>query len=251
MIVIVASRYDAIAGTLRQCWQSHDARLLTAGDLSKPGWRFFPDDMSSSTAIIQGQEVGVREIGGVLTRLTCVPEQELGHIVAADRPYVAVEMTAFLLAWLISVPCHVLNRPTPTGLCGPAWRKEQWTYAAARAGLLVSAVQRQVSFGPHRTMDDPAANVARITVVGKRCLGEGHATLALQARRLAEASGVDLLAVDFSSPEPGALFIGAHPFPDLTDNEVTHAVLEYFCSVGAARGYATPSGPAGPLPQRI
>jgi hypothetical protein len=237
MIVIIASRHDTVASALLQCWKSHDVRLLTPEDLSCTGWRYFPDNVYSSTAVIGGQEVASREISGVLTRLGGIPQQELGHIVAADRAYVAVEMTAFLLEWLTSFPGSVLNRPTPTCLSGPAWRREQWAYAAAGVGIPVSPVERRECFGCHRVVTESTANIVTITVVGKRCIGEAHTTLAQQAQHLAAAAGVDLLSVDFNSPQPGALFLSANPFPNLTDNEIACAVLKY---LQEERGHAKP-----------
>ncbi|MBH8561618.1 hypothetical protein I8748_05400 [Nostoc sp. CENA67] len=237
MIVIIASRHDAVASALLQRWKSHNVRLLTAEDLSTTGWRYFPHDVYSSTAVIGGQEVAAQEISGVLTRLSGVPQQELGHIIAADRAYVAVEMTAFLLAWLTSFSGPVLNRPTPTCLSGPGWRREQWTYAAARVGIPISPVERREYFGRHQAVKESAANIVTITVVGKRCIGEGHTTLAQQAQRLAATAGTNLLSVDFSSSKPGALFVSANPFPNLADDEVAHAILKYFQE---ERDYATP-----------
>ena len=244
MIVILASRDDTMASTLRRCWPALDVKLLTPQDLSRRGWCYRPDEVCSSTVSIEGEVVGMREIHGVLTRLAGVPEQDLGHIVATDRTYVAAEMTAFLLAWLVSMPCPVLNRPTPACLSGPNWRPEQWTHAAARVGIPVSPVRRRECFGTSHVPAAPATHGATVTVVGQRCFGAGHETLGLQARRLAAAAGVELLAVDFSSPERGASFVGAHSFPDVTAKEVSQAVIDYFQEeVGHAQPAHHPGAP--------
>ena len=227
MIVIIASRYDEVARALARRWQAYDARLLTVQDLSVRGWRYVPDDFTSSTVVIEGKEVASEEISGVLTRLSSVPEQELSHIVPADRSYVAVEMMAFLVAWLSGLPCPVLNRPTPACLSGPNWRPEQWRYTAAKIGIPVCPVQRRHRASAQNTTTEPVANVATMTVVGKRCIGEAHEALAIQARRLAAAADVDLLSVNFSSTEPGAFLVGAQPWPDVAVDEVADAVLDY------------------------
>ena len=107
MLVVVASRYDEAARSLVDRWANQEARLLTCEDLSVVGWRYSmsgKDEVSSSlldsTAVVDGQVVAVEEISGVLTRLPCVFEQELLHIVPDDRAYIASEMNAFLISWL-------------------------------------------------------------------------------------------------------------------------------------------------------
>jgi len=107
MLVVVASHYDEAARSLVDRWANQEARLLTCEDLSVVGWRYSmsgKDEVSSSlldsTAVVDGQVVGVEEISGVLTRLPCVFEQELLHIVPDDRAYIASEMNAFLISWL-------------------------------------------------------------------------------------------------------------------------------------------------------
>jgi hypothetical protein len=67
-----------------------------------------------------------------------------------------------------------------------------------------------------------------VTVVGDRCFGCVDKVLQLQARRLAEAAHVDLLGVQFSSPEADASFVGATLWPEVTDDGIADAILEYF-----------------------
>jgi hypothetical protein len=203
VLVIVASRHDGVARRLADHWAAHEALLLTCEDLSIAGWRHPVGAAGRSTAVVGGRVVAVEEITGVLTRRPYVAEHELEHIVPADRTYVASEMTAFLLSWLSSLECPVLNQPTPSGLSGPNWWPEQWTYAAARFGLPVRPVRRRAV--PHDDARDAAdPSPLSVTVVGERCLGPVHPELADQARRFARAVGVDLLALRFSGPEPGA-----------------------------------------------
>src|SRR5437899_8192349 len=113
MIVIVANRQDEVAAWLADRWQSSGPVLLTSADLSASGWRHYLPPSRRSRAMIAARSVVPEAITGVLTRIPCVYEQELGHIVPEDRSYVASEMTAFLLAWLSSLTCPVLNSPTP------------------------------------------------------------------------------------------------------------------------------------------
>lgn len=175
----------------------------------------------------------VGDIAGVLVRLPCVYSHELLHITPADRDYVAAEMTAFLLSWLSTLACPVLNYPTPTCLGGPYWRPEQWTYAAACAGIPVTSTRRQVylsasltSVASEMVQFDPAASNLCVTVIGDRCVGNADGTLRRYARHLAEAAGVGLLTVRFIDDSLGLRFADANPWPTL-DDAVGEAVLAH------------------------
>jgi hypothetical protein len=51
--------------------------------------------------------------------------------------------------------------------------------------------------------------------------------LAANARRLARAAGVGLLAVYFDADDKAASLTGANLWPELTEDEVIDAVLDY------------------------
>jgi hypothetical protein len=233
MIVIVANRWDRTAKAWATRWTRYGTGVLTAQDLSAAGWRQRLSQLESGTAVIEGKLVPQREITGVLTLLPCVTERELVDIAPEDRPYVATEMTAFLLFWLSNLKCPVLNRPTPMCLSGPYWRREKWLSVAAQAGIPVQAFRRRAVPGSSAEEDAvPAATI--VIVAGKSVIGEADPELQLQARRLAELAGVGLLAVHFSSPEHDARFVTASTFPNLSDDRAAEAVLEYL-RAGPAR----------------
>lgn len=224
MIVIFASRFDKSASSLAERWKNYDASLLTCEDLSVTGWRHFLRAEDSDFAVVSGQIVAVSEIDGVLIRWPGVFAPELIQIAAHDRDYVANEMLAFLVSWFSSLTCPVINKPTPVNLTGPAWRLEQWTYAAARLGIPVNPSRRRVSMD---VIDiEPATKpAATVTVVGDRCFGSVEPALLEQSRQLAHAADVSLINVGFSGPEIGSVLVGVDLVPDLTD-ETTDAVLE-------------------------
>jgi len=226
VIVIFASSYDTSAASLAAKWAANNASLLTCDDLSRAGWRHYLGSQDTSAAVISARVVPVEEIEGVLIRWPGVFSQELTQIDEADRNYVAGEMTAFLISWLTTLNCPVINTPTPLNLTGPAWRSEQWTYAASRLGIPVHTVNRHVSNEANQQpAEDVFSNPAGVTVVGERCFGNVDQDLFRQARALAHAANVSLLKVYFSGPEPGAVFAGTDLIPELTD-EVADAVLE-------------------------
>src|SRR5712691_9521340 len=108
MLVVLASRSDESARAL-VAWAGHPVSLLTPADLSRAGWQYRSCCRHVGTAVIHGQVVPVGEIDGVLTRLPSVSENDLTDIAAEDRAYAAVEMSAFLLAWLAGLRCPVVN----------------------------------------------------------------------------------------------------------------------------------------------
>ena len=230
MIVILASRQDAIAQSLAARWSAEDAAdvaLVTPEGLSRPGWRHYPGAPESSSAPLGGREVGECEITGVLSRMWGVGEFDLPHIVPEDRGYVGMEMSAFITSWLYGLPCPVLNRPTPTCPTGLNWREEEWTHRAASLGIPVRTIRRRLALDaePEPPHDFGAASV--VTVVGRRCLGAAHESLKAHALKLAAASGTDLMDVYFSGDGADAQFLGVGLWPDVSAPSVADALLEH------------------------
>jgi hypothetical protein len=155
-----------------------------------------------------------REITGVLTRTPWVTRHELPQIEEADRDYVAAEIYAFLLSWLASLNCPVVNRPMPGRLAGPSWAERQWLAAAGSAGLKVSPRTGELR-----------GRVVVVTVVGRQCFGEASPELHAGSLRLAALAQVELLGVHFDGSDSDALFVGANPFPPLDDIRVQNALF--------------------------
>jgi hypothetical protein len=213
VIVVVAS------------WGADRAMVLTPRDLSVSGWRQYTPAERPSVAVIAGRKIPIREILGVITCLPRVTELELLHIAADDRGYVAAEMTAFLLAWLTALPCPVMNRPSPMSLVGPFWRREQWAAFAARAGLPVSPISRQVSL--EHVGGSGIPSTVPVTVVGSRVAGNAHRRVLDGVRRLAGAAGVEILTVEVSEAGQAGAFVSAEPAPDLSRNQTADQILEH------------------------
>jgi hypothetical protein len=227
MLVIVASRHDREAISLARCWAADGARLLSAEDLSQPGWRFYTDAPDKSVAVIGGTATPCREIAGVLIRRPCIIEAELAHIHSADRHYVAAEMNAFLFAWLVSLTCPMLNRPRDFYLLGPPWRPEQWIHAAAALGIATAPIRRTV---PANREDLSAARPVQVIVVAGRCFGADAARFASEATSLAAFVGAGLLGVIFENK--GGALIGATLRPELSDPAVRNALRDYLAGSG-------------------
>jgi hypothetical protein len=203
MIIIVANRWDKTPRSVASDWAPCPVAVLTPQDLSVGGWRQRLSGSDRGTVVAEGQLVPEAEISSVLTLLPCVFEAELGEIAPEDRRYVAAEMTAFLLSWLSRLDCTVLNRPTPTCLSGPYWRREKWVHAAAQAGIPVHPARRQAVPSGSSAEAENLLGSAIVTVIGERVIGEVDSALRRQARCLAVLAGVEY--VRYASPAPNAV----------------------------------------------
>jgi hypothetical protein len=227
-VIVIASRGDRVAREFAERYAAAGVRLMTPKDLSVTGWRHRPALIHTSTAVAAGQPLARGDITGVITRLAFVAEYDLDHIVPADRTYVAAEMTALLRCWLAELPCPILNPPTPNCLSGPYWSHAKWVFTAGRLGLPITPVcQRLTRSTAMAALSEVQTTALPVTVVGSRCFGEAHPTLGQQARRLADAAGVDLLTVYFSGSEAGSRFVRADLWPDITQGEVERALFTY------------------------
>jgi hypothetical protein len=238
MFVVLAYAHDAGARALVQRWcaDGDDAALLTCADLSRPGWRY-TGGMAHGQAVIDGQLIATREIRAVVTRIPAVGEAELGHVHEDDRRYAAAEMQAFLLAWLMSLECPVLNRPTPSNLGGPLWSTAQWVRLARRLGLAAQPVRQRlvyppgVSYGTECRIDP---NAIFVDVVGERAFlvgGRGpranEHSLAQAAIALARNAGVELLRVYFvHGTEQTPVFLEAALWIDIATESVAEALID-------------------------
>lgn len=241
MIVVLASAHDTKARAIVAAWAPAGARLCTPADLSTPGWRQCVGEPNDAIAVIGGEHVPAAAITGVLTRIPAVAANELTHIAAADRTYVASEMTAFLIAFLAALPCPMLNRPTAGALSGPAWRQEQWLRAAVRCGIPVLPRYRAMrlghgSSGLHDRVEHAVEAAIEVTVVGYRVFGAPEVLLADWARALAAAGGVGALRLGFAQRASGGHALAwVDPAPELVSRDRLDAARD-FLTGAVARG---------------
>jgi hypothetical protein len=228
MIVVVASRHDQSAKTFVTKQSDRCVGLLTCEDLSTTGWQYYLNNIDASRAVVSGEIVSCAHIKGVLTRRPAIIKEELQHIEPEDRQYVAAEMHAFLLAWLSSLRCPVINLPAGTSLSGPQWRPEQWTSFVARLDIPVMPWRRRESLTAGMTATQVTANNVEVVVVGDRWFGNVTTALGKQSVRIAQAAGVSFLSLTYSSPDEQAVFLQASLWPTLDNEEVVTALFDYF-----------------------
>jgi hypothetical protein len=199
--------------------------LVTADALSLADlWehRIAGDTASIRVRLGDGRSFDDGALRGVLNRLYSVPTWHWRAAAQVDQEYVQQELIAFFLSWLNALPCPVLNRPTPQGLCG-RWRSEpEWVCLAQRSGLPV-APYRASSFdridemrGEKRLLAPGAQTRTIIVVDGTVTTTSAPDDVKEACMRFAKEAGTELLGLDFVEGAAGPwTFVGANPMPDL------------------------------------
>jgi hypothetical protein len=228
VIAVLASSFDSHARRAVEQWGADRAALLTPADLSAPGWRHDPAGGMRGTCVIDGRRLPVAGIMCVIVCLSTVVQDEVLAVRPSDRAFVAAEMSAFLLSWLSTLKCPVINRPTSTSLSGPGWRPEQWTHYAAKCGLRIRPALRRVPDDTTSVLACPSE--VTVTLVAEKSSEPIDETLMRGALRLAAIADVELLTLRFSGSGSDALFLGAHAVPDLSSEAVRELVFDHVTS---------------------
>jgi hypothetical protein len=227
VILIVASRHDTAARVMAQKFEH--AAVITAADLSEPGWRFESGHASASVAMVGNQPISAHAITCVINRLPWISPSELVHIVIEDRAYVAAEMSAFLIAWLTELPCPVYNRPSAMCISGPGWQPAQWIYAAAAAGLKTKCVEMP------SVLDDGVATdfSTRVVAVLNGVNLNGPHELSSGLLKLAQLAKVNVFTAHFVERGNDLFFHSVNEMPDVTQKDLFEH-FEKTCVSGAA-----------------
>ena len=221
MILVIAERHDHAALWLARrlsaraagrvamvtplqlvCSTSIAHRLSTAGS-------------SSAFVLADGTRLDLDAVSGVVNRMAAMPMAHLASASAADRDYAASEWHAFLLGWLASLACPVLNPPAPEWLAGALHSSLAATQLALAAGLAVEADHAGTMAEP----DPSAERVAETTHFA--CCGQLVGPILEPAAReailsFAHAYGAPLLQVETAAGGGRRQFLRATSFPDFT-----------------------------------
>jgi hypothetical protein len=189
-VLLLARADDPIVATLRALLRD---RLLHASvaDLSGAGWRHVVGHPELATAGVRGKAYEIDRIAAVLCRIRTVVPEDLEHIDREDRAFAAVEMHAFLRAWLAHAGKRCMNEPSSTSLAGPDWHPLRWRWLAARCGIPAAPL----------TFAGETAERVTATVMGDRVVGTADDELVGYSLRIAQTVQSRLLAVQFVSHE--------------------------------------------------
>jgi len=190
-LLLIARTGDPAVQTLQRLAPRQLVHADVQG-LSRPGWQYAVGRPQDATAQAQGQTWQAGRFAAVLCRVHQVHAADLPQLHVEDRAFAAIEMSAFLRAWLAQFPGLCCNPPSAQSLTGPAWHPVHARWLAAQCGVPVAAAPAECE-GP-RFSRLPSADV---TVVGDRVLGARDPAMAAQALRLAAATACGLLELRF------------------------------------------------------
>ena len=147
MFLILANPDDRLAcrahDLLRERHGAGRVRHLTGEDLALgTRWALRQDGPSVCTRmrLADGTELSSADLTAVFNRLRFVRLPHFGAASASDQDYALMEIHAFLLSWLSSLECVVINRASPRGLAGDCRGTAEWLRLAGRAGLPARAM---------------------------------------------------------------------------------------------------------------
>ena len=227
MIIVLAYRTDARARQFVDSYPGHRARLLTSRDLSREGWQLCASSFAEGAICADGEVLPVRHIHGLISLLPVIPAEELLQIEAADRPYVAAEMNAFLTYFLHRLDCPKLNPPALGSFLGCNWRPEQWLTAAAASGFDVRPVCRSTTRKEDYSSESVAGELKVLTLVGDKLIGKTSNSLLRRARQLRRRAGTTYLQILYRETGGKPEFVTASVLPNLSDPAISEAILEY------------------------
>ena len=199
--------------------------LLTSTNLAQAvSWehRLGNDAVLTRVTLADGRHISSSDVQGALNRLLTAPSALLPLARPSEKAYASQELVSFFLSWLYSLPCPVLNRPTPQGLSGQWRHLSEWVLLSARAGLPASpyvvSADAGTGYPPFRnSLAPPGAPVRTVLVVANQVIGDSiPEAIAEGCRRLGQLSNTALLGISLAAnPEGYWTFASATPLPDL------------------------------------
>jgi hypothetical protein len=226
-----------VYAALRVRHGAKDVKLVASEELVlAPYWaqRLEDERVSTEIRLGDGTVLDSENIGVVFNRIVAITMPNFALAKKEDRDYADQEMTALYLSWLASLPCPVVNEPSPLGLSAPMRSDAEWLLLAGRAGLPVQGYHfttdprwsRTETYLPHQwrpvSGDSQAFGFERVSgtpfyrqptlyleplskswlsllVAGQRLVGTLAGLYGEHVSRLAKLANCDLLEVIFTS----------------------------------------------------
>lgn len=203
----------------------HPIELITIDMLEKDvTWehRVGSQEAFVEITLKSGLKIRSTDVRGVLNRLLWIPLTSPADVRPEDREYAMMELYAFFVSWLHSLPNLVLNRPAPQGLSGRWRHASEWFWLASKARFQMSTYRlssRDISDKADISskLELPTNPEKTVIVVDGRVVSpSAPLEISKKCIRLSKLAGISLLGVYFSAGSAGPwTFAGATPFPDL------------------------------------
>lgn len=221
---------------LKKHYGSDDVKLVSSEELIyAPHWSHQLDDTNPNSTIILANNTVLSsdEIGVVFNRLRYVVMPHFDQAKQNNREFAIMEMYGLLLSWLQSLPCPIINPPSPRGLGARTLSDIEWFYLASQAGLPVQGFAfssdprihstsgyvpywRKDEYGqdgflhlervsPHLVGRHPTfylepleENRKFVFVIGKKVIGDIGNRYSEELLKLSKVTGCDLLTIVFA-----------------------------------------------------
>jgi hypothetical protein len=268
LVLVLASPEDTTAfrvfDALRSLGDGETVRLIRGEQLAAaPYWehRLGEGEAQTRVRLADGTGLDARWIGAVFNRLQAPSLPHFYTASESDRTYAIVETSALWLSWLTSLPCGVVNPPSPGSLSGPDHALPEWLCLASQAGLPARGytfstdprVFREERYEPFRITSMPLGVAAShyervktppfprhpvcffepiderqesILIAGTRRVGRLKDRFPAELNSLRTLTGCDLLHVSFgrSATSGDWLVTGMTPFPVTNDRKSISAI---------------------------
>ncbi len=175
--------------------------------------RLETDRAQSHFDLADGSTLKFENVSGVINRFDTMPTAHLDRAEKTERDYAATELQAFLLGWLASLECPVLNPPSPEWLGGSWHSPMAAAEIAAQVGLACfpTAVCSDTTPPPENSVTPTEAHFV--------CNGRLFGPLVDSQLRdaligFAHAWGAPLVQIDMRRRSEGPAFVRASSFVD-------------------------------------
>ena len=184
------------------------ASLVTASDFNQSFKASVSvGDFSSSEIAICGTRTTPGEISGVVSTVPYFLPQEFYYVDPADREYVCVELSAFLVYFISELGCKKLNPPSTRRLSGLGMHRLEWLKAAEKCGVPVWPFHMKNGVGDPVGDPKELKHVAS-TIVGDSLVEDGAPEIiGRHMRTLSRHFAMPYLSCLFVSREGGDYFL--------------------------------------------
>lgn len=226
VIIIIAGIYDANAQKVVKDWsdKGYVVKLITTKSITSNKFTCeFGTDSKKSSVVLDGVRYDEDDIEAIVTLLPCVTSYELPFIKDEDRNYVAQEIQAFLLGFLLKFDSCVINKSTASSLIGVSWRPYKWLLEMEKIGLKVG---RNFNFTQINHEIKRLNDVKKVQIVGDKIIGTSNSDFITKLKKITEKFSTKLLTVEYGFLKDRYGILKVYPMVDIGNGAVSDALLD-------------------------
>jgi len=198
--------------------------VLTCHELAQSPIRLHPMQPENSTLAVGGRTVPVTEITAVLNLLPAVFANEFSQFPAAERAEQAAVFRTLLVYLQSSLPCTVVNRPSPVSMTGTVPNPAAWFAAATAAGVPIA---RLTASSDGKGLLGGRGPASAVTCLGGHLVEPSGTPADEYTPALARLCRLEYLRAVFRQEDSGMRFLGADSYPDIRTPSTRAALRDY------------------------